>query len=555
MNEQSWLSFINPATQENFGQMRISTPQEVELAREELRTAAKFWAARPLSARIRILRQLQEVMIEAQDEISAVINKNTGKSRQDALIELLVTIDNLQTNLRHAPRWLRREKTPTGLYLFKRAYVERRPYGVVAIIAPWNYPFALAMPPVLAALLAGNAVMLKPSEVTPAVGQLMEQLFQRVPELAPYVRVLHGGASVGAAVVQSKPDYIFLTGSTQTGRKVLAAAGEHLIPAGAELGGKDAMLVLEDADLQAAAHWGVWGAFYNTGQTCMSVERVYAVAPVYDEFVRLALAQAQSLTMGYSPEKGSHFYLGPITDPRQVKIICRHYEDAVAKGARTLMGGKTQGSYFEPTVLVDVTHDMLVMQEETFGPLLPIMKVADEREAIRRANDCAFGLGASIWSADLARARRVAAQIQASSVIINDTIAQFAVPELPFGGIKDSGFGRTHGREGLQQFTTPYSYLVGAPPYRWDVATLARQPGRYGLISALLNLLFGVTLKQRAQPVVEGLEILQEKAEETLSAPAARKKIPLGIGLLGALSAAVGAALVFKRRPAKPSRW
>lgn len=548
MSVERWLTFVNPASGETFGRVQVSTPGEVKLAREELRSASEVWAARPLSERIQILRKFQEVLVDALDEVSAVINQDTGKSRQDALIELLMTIDILQTYLKHAPRWLRRQKVSTGLYLFKRGYVEHRPFGVVAVVAPWNYPFALAMPSVLAALLAGNAVLLKPSEVTPAVGVLMESLFQRVPELAPYVRVLHGDAETGAALVQSAPDYIFLTGSTQTGRKVLSAAGEHLIPVGAELGGKDAMIVLEDADLEAAARWGVWGGFYNTGQTCMSVERIYVVASVFDEFVRLAVANAEKLTMGYSAEKEGHFYLGPITDPRQLNIIRRHYDDALEKGARVLTGGNVQGNYFEPTVLVDVHHDMLVMQEETFGPLLPVMAVADEEEAIRMANDSRFGLGASVWSSDIRRAERVAAQVHAASVVVNDTVAQFAVPELPFGGIKDSGFGRTHGKEGLLQFTRPYSYLVGRPPYSWDVATLARQPGSYGLIAGLTRLLFGVTLQQRARPLADALESLQEKAGGTLADRKIRKKIPLGVGLLGALGAVAGAALVFRRR-------
>src|SRR6185503_18881740 len=292
----------------------------------DLRQAFPAWSAKPVRERIRILRRFQALLIDAQDEITAVLNQDCGKSRQDALIELFVTVDMLAQYCHHAPGWLKRQRVPSGLYFFKQCYVEHRPHGVVAVIAPWNYPLTLALPPMLSALLAGNTVILKPSEVTGATGVLIERLFQRLPELAPFVRVVHGDGRVGAAVIQSKPDYVFLTGSTPTGRKVMQAAAENLVPVACELGGKDAMIVLEDADLAAAAHWGAWGAFFNAGQTCMAVERVYVVGPVYDEFVRLAAAEAALFKPGYTPDVEGPYTIGPVTDPRQVKIIERHVD-------------------------------------------------------------------------------------------------------------------------------------------------------------------------------------------------------------------------------------
>ena len=499
----SYLPFINPATGERFGQVLMATPAEARSAVTEMRRAARDWGQRPVADRVRALRQLQSVVIDARDEISATITQDTGKPRQDALIEVFIVVDMLNDTCHNAARWLRRERVSSGLYLFKRSYVEPRPYGVVAIISPWNYPLALCLPPLVAALAAGNTVVLKPSEVTAASGVLVERLIQRVPELSPFVRVLHGDGAIGSALVSAPPDYIFLTGSTATGKKVMRAAAEHITPITCELGGKDAMLVLDDADIAAAAEWGAWGAYFNAGQTCMAVERVYVDDTVYDAFVQQAVAATQALKVGYSLSTDSANQVGPVTFPHQMEIIEQHVADALAKGAHILAGGQRHGSFYEPTVLVNVNHDMLVMQEETFGPLMPIMRAAGEADAIRLANDTPFGLSASVWSRDLDRAARVARQLQTGSVIINDTIAHFGVPQVPFGGVKESGFGRTHGKAGVLQFTQPYGYAIGAPPRALDVATVLRRPGHYWLGTAILRLAFGVTPRQRLEPLVE----------------------------------------------------
>jgi acyl-CoA reductase-like NAD-dependent aldehyde dehydrogenase len=525
MSEDKILQFTNPATGEVFGQVQMATPEQIAQAYTELKDITPAWSNKPVRERVHILQKFQRVLIDSLDEITDILNQDCGKTRQDGMIEVFVTVDMLDNYRKHAERWLKPRRVPSGLYLFKSCYVLHRPYGVVGVIAPWNYPLALSIPPVVSALLAGNTVMLKPSEVTGATGVLIEKLFSRVPELAPYVRVLHGDGSVGAEVVQTGPDYIFLTGSTPTGKVVMRAAAEKLIPVACELGGKDAMIVLEDADIAAAARWGVWGANFNTGQTCMSVERVYVVEPVYEKFVQLVVSETQNLKIGYSQELESPFYLGPITDPRQVKTIKHHLDDALEKGARLLVGGKITNMFVEPVVLVDVNHTMLVMQEETFGPLLPIVKVRDEEEAIRMANDCAFGLGASVWSRDLERAQRVARRIEASSIVVNDTIAQFGVPMLPFGGIKSSGYGRIHGKEGLIQFTRPYAYAVGQAPFPWDVGTILREPGHYKAGATIMHLVFGTSLKQRIQPVIKRID--------QINVPQSRKRAAFGLGLAG----------------------
>ncbi len=498
MSAGAILKFTNPASGEVFGSVPMATPEEVANAVSDMKATQRVWGRKSVVERIRILRKLQAAIVDSMDEISSVVGQDTGKNRQDVLIEIFTTLDKLNVNLKYARAWLRRERVPRGFLFFQRLYSEPRPYGCVAVISPWNYPFVLSVPPVLAALLAGNTVVLKPSEVSPATGVLIEKLFQRVPELAPFVRVLHGDGSVGATLIRNHPDFIFLTGSTNTGKTIMKAASENLIPMVCELGGKDAMIVLEDADLDAAARWGVWGSFFNAGQVCMSIERVYVMEPVFERFLEKILAETRKLSIGHSQSLDSPYHCGPLTDPRQLQVIQSHLEDALEKGARILLGGQHEDLFFEPTLLTDVDHSMMIMQEETFGPILPVVKVKHEAEAVRLTNDSPYGLSAYIWTSDLKRARRLAGEIQTGSVVVNDTMVQFGAPMLPFGGTKASGFGRIHGKAGLLVFTQAFAYIEGGPPRPYDLATIVRSPGRYKLIAILIGLIFGVTFRQKA---------------------------------------------------------
>ena len=491
------IPFINPATSAIFGEVPITTPDNAVEMLNELKMRAPLWAEMPIAQRVRILRKFQTTMIDNRDQITSVINQDCGKSRQDALIELFVTVDMFSQYIGHAKKWLAPERVSSGLYFLKKSVVEHRPHGVVLVISPWNYPLTLSLPPMLAALLAGNTVILKPSEITPATGKLIEDLFNKVPELAPYVKVAHGNGETGASLVNAGPDFIFMTGSTATGRKIMASAAERLTPLSLELGGKDAMIVLEDADLRQAARWGAWGAFFNTGQTCMAVERVYVVGNNFEPFVKLAVEEAHKFTAGYSEDKNNFHSMGPVTDLRQARTIDAHLADALSKGAKLLCGGKKEGLFYDPMVLVDVDHSMEIMKEESFGPFMPIMKVESEAEAIALANDSRYGLGASVWSNNDAHAKKIADKLHASSVIINDCIAQFGIPMLPFGGVKESGFGRVHGKQGLLQFTRPYGYAIGQPPKPWDIATILRKPGMYGLAEKLMCFLFGTNMNQK----------------------------------------------------------
>ena len=543
--ERQSLPFINPATGAQFGSVDVTTEEEVRAARERLRPLNKEWANRPVAERVRIVHKLRKVIIDNVDMISDVIAQDTGKSRQDALIEVFITSDRLQKYCRHTRRWLRRERIPSGLYIFKRYYTEPQPYGTVGVICPWNYPFDLALPPTVAALLAGNTVLIKPSEVTPAVGELIGKLLQSVPELSPYVQILQGDGRVGAALVDSRPDLVFFTGSESTARKIGRAAAEHMIPFLHELGGKDPMIVLEDADIEAAARWGCWGAYYNAGQSCVAVERVYVVESVYDQFVAAVLARTAEIRSGYVDARESVFDYGPITFERQMLTIERHLDDAVARGARILAGGQRHGSFFEPTVLVDVDHSMLLMREETFGPLLPIMKVGDEAEAIALANDNSYGLSAAVWSQDLRRAERVAHEIEAGSVVINDTLSHYGVPLLPFGGVKNSGNARTHGRSDVLQFTQARSYALGRPPMALDLATIMRLPGNYWLGKAVMKLVFGVTPRQRLEAIdVVAAHLRESNEQEPVVRPAPRRLAMAG----GVVAAVALGALTMGRR-------
>jgi acyl-CoA reductase-like NAD-dependent aldehyde dehydrogenase len=538
-----YLQALNPATQAVLGQVAITPKEKVRRYVAEMRQAAPVWASFSIRRRASVLRQFQKILVAAQEEIVQVLNQNTAKSYQDALIELFVTVDLLNHTICNAPRWLAWEWLPSGLYFTKVCLQERKPFGVVGVLAPWNYPINLAIAPVISALIAGNTVVLKTSEWAPAIGALIEDLFQRVPELSPFVRVVHGDGETGAELVDSSPDLVFLTGSVATARKVAEACAKTLTPYAFELGGKDPTIILADADIAAAAKWCCWGANYNAGQTCMSVERVYVMEPVYEQFIMATLKEVEQQRMGYSGEPDNANHLSAIIMPKQLEIIEGHLQDALSKGARVLAGGKRHGNFFQPTLLVDVNHDMLIMQAETFGPILPIMKVESEMQALRLANDSPFGLGASVWSQDLAHATQVARQLQTGTVLINDAIAQFGIPSLPFGGVKQSGNARTHGKEGVLQFTRTQNYTIGLPPLPFDLATILRKPGQYHFARHLFHLFFGVTPQQKLKPLREVLDSAEgKKAQQGL-----RTKLAV-FGLLGLFGAMLGAFFWQKKR-------
>lgn len=446
------IEMINPATGERLGEVEETAPEAIERAMVHARKAFRRWGSLPLSERMDHLSRLRHYMVDHADELAETVVKDTGKVPLEALMtEIFPTVELLKYYEKKAASILKPKKVPTPITLIgRRSWVEYRPMGVVAIIAPWNYPFQLAMIPAISALVAGNVVLIKPSELSPLTGLLIEKVFRKIGFPEDVVQVIHGGKEVGARLVSARPDKIFFTGSVTTGKQVMAAAAEHLIPVDLELGGKDPMIVFADADLRRAANGAVWGAFTNAGQTCMAVERLYVESSVYETFVQMVKERTEALRLA---EENAD--VGSMTSPRQVDIVEEQLADAREKGATILCGGRRTGSdglHFEPTVLVDVDHSMRIMTEETFGPVLAIMPFDTEEEAIRLANDTPYGLNSSIWTKNRKKARRVAGRIEAGNVCINDVMINMVNPDLPYGGIKLSGIGRYHGPEGLLSF-------------------------------------------------------------------------------------------------------
>jgi succinate-semialdehyde dehydrogenase/glutarate-semialdehyde dehydrogenase len=455
------LSLSNPATLEPVGAIDVQTAADVAAAVERARKTQREWAELGVERRARHLERAIRVLIARQEDFLDVICAETGKPRLEALAtEILTACDALQFYAKRARRILADRTLPMHLMKTKKLKLSYRPLGVVGIITPWNFPFILSLNPTVQALVAGNTVVLKPSEVTPFSGRLVEQLFREAGLPDGVFQLVQGDGETGAALALADVDKISFTGSVATGRKIAEICGRRLIPCTLELGGKDPMIVCADADLARAARGAVYGAFANSGQVCTSTERVYVVADVAEEFTRRVLAETSNLRQGATGE----FDVGSIACPQQLAIIESHVADAVAQGARVLAGGRRNpdhaGLFFEPTVLDGVTHQMRIMREETFGPVLPIMRVADEAEALRLANDSVYGLNASVFTGDRRHGVELAKSIESGCVVVNDCMLTYGVPESPFGGVKHSGIGRVNGELGLRSYCNVQSILI-----------------------------------------------------------------------------------------------
>lgn len=446
----------NPATGEALAELPCATPEEVRAAIQRAKDVQPGWQATPICQRIAVLRRFQELLLAQRDDVARLICREAGKPAAEALTtEVLVVLDAVEFCIRNIHAFLRdRPVNHANLAMkAKRGKLVHEPYGVIGIIAPWNYPFSTPALEALQALATGNAVVLKPSEFTPLVAKELERMFLSSGLDPALLQVVAGEGATGAALLESPIDKLIFTGSVATGKRVGEAAARRLLPVVLELGSKDPMLVLDDANLEVASSGAVWFAFMNAGQTCLSLERCYVHRSLYEPFLQKCKEKIAKLRVGNGI--GSDVEIGPMIHERQLKIVETQVDDAVRRGARLLAGGgrlsELGPNFYAPTLLADVTNDMLIMQEETFGPILPVAAFDSDEEAIRLANDSDFGLAASVWTQDRKRGERVAARVKAGAVMVNDMISSFGIAEAPHGGFKQSGIGRAHGEMGLQE--------------------------------------------------------------------------------------------------------
>jgi acyl-CoA reductase-like NAD-dependent aldehyde dehydrogenase len=505
----SQFTVRNPATQEIIGTLPGFNAEQVDAAVDRAAAAQKRWAAMPVKD---LLKRFGELLCDQKSAVAAVISREAGKPETEALsTEILVVLDTVKYLCDQVAEFLLPQAIPHGnpIMKLKRGTLLRQPHGVVGIISPWNYPFSIPSVQGLAALAAGNAVVLKPSEFTPYSSLELERLLREAGLEAGLFQVITGDGAAGAALLAAPLQKLVFTGSVATGKRVAQAAAARLLPVVLELGGKDPMLVLEDADVDVASSAAVWGAFMNAGQTCLSVERCYVHESIYEKFLERCVEKTNKLRVGSShplrhdqdsPENNvmvaqggpstpprqaseslrispagsrsaharetaqdmapaAEIDVGPMIHERQLRTVQAHVEDAVARGARLLAGGKALPqlgeNFFAPTVLAGVDHSMTIMREETFGPVLPVCSFKTEEEAVALANDSAFGLAASIFTRDRRRGEALARRIEAGTVMVNDVVSCFGISEAPHGGVKLSGIGRTHGRFGLEEMVWP----------------------------------------------------------------------------------------------------
>jgi succinate-semialdehyde dehydrogenase/glutarate-semialdehyde dehydrogenase len=446
---------VSPVTLAPIGEFECASAEDVRAAVERARKAQGAWGALPVGERAQYLWRLLDQFVARQDEVIDIVIQETGKARSEAIsMEVFACCDAITYYAKRAEKFLAPEKRGIhGILGFtKRLTLVYKPLGVVGLITPWNGPVVLAVNPLVQAVVAGNAVVHKPSEVTPFSALLVKQFTEDAGWPEGLYQVLQGDGATGAAIVDAGVNKISFTGSVATGRKVAEACGRNLIPCTLELGGKDAMIVCADADLDRAAQGALVGSCMNTGHYCCGTERIYVVDDVYDAFVGKVVDGAKKLRQCDSGE----FDVGAVFWDKQLAIIEAHMQDAVAKGAKVLVGGRRnpalKGLYYEPTVVVDVNHRMDLMTQETFGPVVAIQRVKSEDEALALANDSEYGLNGNVWTTDIAKGERIAARIETGGVCVNDMAMTYGVPEAPFGGVKASGIGAVNGAQGLRNY-------------------------------------------------------------------------------------------------------
>ena len=492
---------INPATGQPLGEVPDMSAADVRAAVATARAAQQAWGAQPIEVRCRRVLKFAEVLMSRAEDVIDLLVREGGKTRLEALgMEVVLVADLVRYFTKHAPEMLAPTPVPLHLMKHRASYIKYVPRGVVGVIAPWNFPFSIPIGETMMALIAGNAVVLKPSEVTPLIALKARELYIAADLPPDLFQIVTGRGGTGAALIDAGIDFCVFTGSVATGKRVAAACGERLIPCTLELGGKAPAVVCHDADLERTAAAITWGGFANSGQVCASVERVYAVASIHDELVSRITHLATELRQGDASSSIQDVDVGAMAWDQQVSHVEKLVDAAVAAGATVETGGHRRpgpGQFFEPTVLTRCRQDMDVMRTEIFGPVIPIMKVESEDEAVKLANDSKLGLLAYVFTRDRERGRRLAERIEAGTVMVNDVLNTYACPETPWGGVKQSGIGRTHSVIGLRD-------MCEIRHINHDRVSLGREvwwyPYKEGTFRALLRgarLLFGKRPWQR----------------------------------------------------------
>ena len=507
------LECRNPATLEKLGDVPIFSSKMVKERVERARRAQAAWGRTSFAERRRVLRALLDYVVEHQEEICRICSRDSGKTLVDAAMgEIFPVCEKLRYTIAHGERDLSPEPRGSGILVHKAVRVEYQPLGVVGVLCPWNFPFHNVFCPVIPALFAGNAVVVKVSEWTSWSAADFQAMFDEALSACGHstdlVQIVTGAGETGSALVTSGVDKIFFTGSPQNGKKVMAAASETLTPVVLELGGKDPMIVCDDADLVQAADTAMLGVFTACGQMCVAAERLIVLDAVYDRFLELVTARVRPLRQGPPTEdRGGQFDVGAMTMPRQLEIIERQVKDAVDKGARVLAGGRRnpryKGQFWEPTILADVTAEMAVFRDETFGPVMTVVRARDEADAIRLANECAYGLGSSVFTVDKKRAERIAKQISAGMTVVNDYGIAYMMQAAPFGGVRISGFGRINGREGLRACCNEKTVVTDRVPIRKGMSFYPIKQATFPLLESAVALIYGRTVGTRVKAIAK----------------------------------------------------
>jgi len=486
----------NPATGELITTIPVLGDDELAAMAARAREAQPQWEAIGFEGRGRIMRRAQKWMFDNAQRVLETVVSETGKTYEDAQIaDFGYTASALGFWAKEGPKYLEDERVPSWnnpVAAGKKLIIRYAPVGLVGVIGPWNYPIANSFGDCIPAMMAGNTVILKPSEVTPLSSSLMAEMLQECGLPDNVFQVATGDGGTGAALI-SQVDCVMFTGSSRTGKAVMKAAADALVPCYLELGGKDPMIVCSDANLERAANAATFFSMNNGGQVCISVERCYVEAPVYDQFVQKVTDKVKALRQGVPTQEGV-VDVGAVIFPPQIDIVADHVKDAVDKGATVLTGGHARtgpGRFFEPTVLVDVDHSMKCMTEETFGPTLPIMKIADAEEGVRLANDSEYGLQASVWTGDTDRGEALARRIQAGVVCVNDAQVNYTALNLPMGGWKTSGLGTRHGAAGIRKYTKVQSLLVTKRALKREPFMFPYSARQTKLLRTMLKLFYG----------------------------------------------------------------